>query len=125
MTFLDAVTHTIADLTDDSREDAGPVAVRLVIAAWPVLAEDAPAWDVVGLVVLDIADRLFPEATGAVDAIKPGIGRAVEHAAVRELVIALAAWCGRRASADVLPLSVRLSHDAAAGQLRRAMAALP
>jgi hypothetical protein len=125
MTFLDAVTHMTADLTDDSRAGAAPAAARLVIEAWPVLAEDVPAWDVVGLVVLDVAERLFPGGSVVVHTDPPGNNRPAESAAVRDLVTALAAWCSRRASARALPLSDRLTHDAAAVQLRRAVAALP
>jgi hypothetical protein len=125
MTFIDAVTRTRAELTDGLRQDAGPAAFRLVIDAWPMLAEDAPAWDVVGLAALDISDRLFPDYSIVVDAAEPGIDRRAETAAVHELATELTAWCSRRASMPTLTLSERLKYDAAAAELRRALTALP
>lgn len=125
MTFLDVVRNTIADLADDSREDAASAAVWLIIEAWPGLAEHTPTWDQVGLAALDAADRLFADSVVVMYSGSPARGKGEDGEAVRALVTALAAWCSRRAGIHVLPLSIRLNHDATAVRLRRAVAALP
>ncbi len=124
MNYLDALCRATVDLNDGDADAAAQAALQLAIGAWRQLAGVDRAWDVFGLELLDVADRLYPYPDVAVNAEPPESDDPQLRAAVVDLVGALAQRCDRVAADETLPLTERLRHSAAGEQLRHAQTAL-
>ena len=122
MEFPEAATILSARLAAGGDSLAAAGAVHLAIEAWKHLGGVDPAWDRLGLEVLDVRSRLYEDDV-VLDAAAPDADGPEVRAAVRDLIEHLAQHHDRRAVAED-GLAQRLDHDAAAQQLRRAAAAL-
>jgi len=125
MDYTQAARAVAASLAAGDDEMAAPGALNLAIQAWHQLAETDTAWDRFGLELLDLRTRLYPGDDISVEAdAPPGDGPEL-RAVLGELVEELARHHQRLAANGDLALAQRLEQDAAAHQLRRAVAVLP
>ncbi len=125
MDYLHVARAVAASLAAGDDEMAAPGALHLAIQAWRYLADGDAAWDRFGLELLDLRTRLYPDEDVAVEADAPPDDGPVLRAVLSELFEELARYHQRIAANSNLALAQRLEYDAAAQQLRRAVAALP
>lgn len=123
--YTAAVAAICSDLEDDASGEAVRAGLRLALLAWRELGDTDVAWDRFGLNVLAVEELLRDLPDVAVVCDPPSKDDTEAPAAVARLVRALAAHLDRGAADDRGALVDRLTRDAAAGQLRRAVAALP
>ncbi|MEH1017890.1 hypothetical protein V6U90_33135 [Micromonospora sp. CPCC 206060] len=124
MEFADATSALTARLAAGNDDLAAAGAIHLAVEAWKRLSGGDAAWDRFGLELLDVRSRLYSDDDVVVDATVPATdGPHLRHA-VMDLVEQLAQHHDRRAVHPDNGLAQRLDHDAAAQQLRRAVAAL-
>ena len=127
MTYHDAVVTVTADLDDDT--DVGGQAVgagvRLALVAWRHLGAADGRWDRFGLEVLAMLE-LLPDLTDvAVVCDPPDIDDPAMLGALRTLLLATARRMDGMAADPGLEVARRLSWEAAAIGLRRAVEVLP
>jgi len=124
MDYTQAARAVAASLAAGDDEMAAPGALHLAIQAWRHLADGDAAWDRFGLELLDLRTRLYPDDDVAVEVDAPPHDGPELRAVLSELVEELARYHQRLAANSDLALVQRLEHDAAAHQLRRAVAVL-
>lgn len=125
MTYAQAAREITARLAHGVDDTAAAGALQLAIEAWKCLAGTDLAWDRYGLELLDVRARLYSDHDDVVvDAGTPVRDDAETRLAVTALLEQLARHHDRLAADDRDDLARRLSHDAGAQQLRRAVAAL-
>ncbi|WP_406083564.1 hypothetical protein OHA01_02115 [Micromonospora zamorensis] len=125
MTYAEAAREITARLARGVDDTVAAGAMQLAIEAWKSLAGTDLAWDRFGLELLDVRARLYSEHDDVVvDAAAPIRDDAETRLAVKTLLEQLARYHDRLAADDRDDLARRLSHDAGAQQLRRAVAAL-
>jgi len=119
-------SREVAEQLATSNQPGDPrawAAIYLAVEAWRQLADDTGAWDYFGLEVLDVRARHYYDQH-----VEVLVGAACSdldtRAAVCEMVTQLAGHHARIAASETLQLVDRLSHDATARQLQRAVAAL-
>ncbi|MET7879856.1 hypothetical protein ABZS52_23355 [Micromonospora profundi] len=125
MSYPEAAREIAARLAHGVDDTAAAGAVQLAIEAWKSLAGTDLAWDRLGLELLDVRARLYSDHDDIVVAAEAPIRDDAEtRLAVTTLLEQLARYHDRMAADDRDDLARRLSHDAGAQQLRRAVAAL-
>ncbi|MEU7673548.1 hypothetical protein AB0C42_01870 [Micromonospora taraxaci] len=125
MTYAEAAREITARLALGVDDTVAAGALQLAIEAWKCLAGTDLAWDRYGLELLDVRARLYSDHDDVVvDAGAPVRDDAETRLAVTALLEQLARYHDRLAADDRDDLARRLSHDAGAQQLRRAVAAL-
>ncbi|WP_433132829.1 hypothetical protein ACQPWW_14195 [Micromonospora sp. CA-240977] len=125
MTYPEAARETTARLAQDLDDTVAADAIQLAIEAWKSLAGTDFAWDRFGLELLNVRARLYSDHDDVVvDTGPPVRDDAETRLAVTSLLEQLARYHDRRAADDRDDPHRRLSHDAGAQQLRRAVAAL-
>lgn len=123
--YVDAAREITARLARGGDDAVAAGAIQLAIEAWKCLAGTDLAWDRFGLELLDVRARLYSDHDDVVvDAGAPVRDDAETRLAVTALLEQLARHHDRLAGEDQGDLARRLSHDAGARQLRRAVAAL-
>ena len=120
--YTDAVRTVITSLAAGGDDFAAAGAISLALRAWRQLGGTDPVWDQVGLDLLEVRDRLYPDQDVTVAAADPAADPQT-RAAVAELLEQLALHHQQLAGGDA-PLAERLAHDAGVQQLRDAAAAL-
>ncbi|GLW35225.1 hypothetical protein [Actinoplanes regularis] len=123
MDFMEAAQTVGADLGTGGQQHAPAGALFLAVLAWRELGDADPVWDQVGLVLLDVQQRLYPEHNVGVEVQAPQDGPRT-RAAVAALITRLAEHHHAMAADGTGALPARLDHDAAAQQLRHAAAVL-
>jgi hypothetical protein len=114
-----AVSDALAGGDDDL---AAAGAMYLALQAWRHLADTDPVWDQFGLQLLEVQGQLYAGQDVVVEADPPRDG-----SRTRSAVTTLVEQLARRheaLSAEAGPLAHRLTHDACAQQLRRAVSVL-
>ncbi|MBQ1028942.1 hypothetical protein KBX26_02830 [Micromonospora sp. C97] len=125
MNYAEAAREIAARLARGGDDVVAAGAIQMAIEAWKCLAGTDLAWDRFGLELLDVRARLYSDHDDVlVDADVPVRDDAETRLAVTALLEQLARHHDRLASDDQSDLARRLSHDAGAQQLRRAVAAL-
>ncbi|WP_030334626.1 hypothetical protein [Micromonospora parva] len=125
MTYAEAAREITARLAQGVDGTVAAGAIQLAIEAWQCLAGTDLAWDRYGLELLDVRARLYSDLDDVVvDAGAPVRDDVETRLAVTTMLEQLARYHDRRAGDDREDLARRLSHDAGAQQLRRAVAAL-
>ncbi|RKF24671.1 hypothetical protein [Micromonospora globbae] len=125
MKYIEAANQINALLRDEPDDLVAGGAMYLACEAWKQLAGSDIAWDRFGLELLDVRARHYSDHQDVtVDAEGPVRDDAETRLAVTDMVEQLARYHQRCAVDGRLGLAGRLSHDAAAQQLRRAAAAL-
>lgn len=124
MEYIEAIHEIRSRLSTGGDRYAAAAALHLAIEAWSNFAGGDPAWDQVGLELLDLRGRLYLDEDVAVDAEPPSGDSVQVRTAVSALLQELAAHHDRLARYGHGDLTVRLDHDAGAEQCRQAAAVL-
>jgi hypothetical protein len=123
--YLQALAIVSSALRHGGSDEPVRAGLGLALMAWRGLGANDPTWDEFGLAVLAAEELLRPYVPDtSPQCHRPERGDARTRGAVLELLHALTVRLERGAADESLPLAGWLARDAAAQQLRSAMAAL-
>jgi hypothetical protein len=123
--YVEAVASVVRDLDNDGSAEVARVGLRLALLAWRELGDSDAGWDRFALKVLAAEEFLRGLRVAAVTCELPSRTDPEVRTAIAVLLAAVANQLDRASRDETSPVADRLACEAAAGQVRHALGALP